>query len=158
MAKPAVKKKAKKKPVDGRPTKYLKAYCEQARKLCLMGYTNQQLADFFEVSRSTLQLWMKDKPGFSDALKAGKELADMNVTVGLYERACGYSHTETKVFCNQGEITTHDVKKIYPPDPISIKYWLNNRQPERWREKVETEGASNNMSETINALISKLPS
>tara|TARA_R110002012_G_scaffold198074_3_gene366797 strand:+ start:2052 stop:2510 length:459 start_codon:yes stop_codon:yes gene_type:complete len=133
MAKPKTKKPS------GRPEKYQETFNEQARKLCLMGYTNDQLADFFGVARSTLQLWVKGKAGFSDALKAGKELADMNVTVGLYERACGYSHIETKVFCNQGEITTHDVKKTYPPDPISIKYWLNNRQPEKWREKVDTE-------------------
>lgn len=133
MAKPKTKKPS------GRPEKYQKAFNEQARKLCLMGYTNDQLAEFFGVARSTLQLWVKDKVGFSDSLKAGKEIADMNVTVGLYERACGYSHIETKVFCNQGEITTHDIKKIYPPDPISIKYWLNNRQPEKWREKVDTE-------------------
>ena len=141
----------------GAPTKYQKAYNEQARKLCLMGYTNKELSDFFGVSKSTLQLWIKGKEGFSDSLKAGKQFADMNVTVGLYERACGYSHVETKVFCNQGEITTHDVKKIYPPDPISIKYWLNNRQPEKWREKVETEQSSSNMADVITSLIDKLP-
>ncbi len=148
---------AKPKDKGGAPTKYQEAYKEQARKLCLMGYTNQELSNFFEVSKSTLQLWIKNKAGFSDSLKAGKELADMNVTVGLYERACGYSHIETKVFCNQGEITTHDITKIYPPDPISIKYWLNNRQPEKWREKVEVEQSSSNMADVITALIDKLP-
>ncbi len=33
-----------------RPTKYQEAYAEQARKLCLLGYTDAELADFFEVS------------------------------------------------------------------------------------------------------------
>ena len=141
----------------GAPTKYQKAYNEQARKLCLMGYIDTELADFFNVSVSTLNLWKKTHIKFSESLKAGKEFADMEVTASLYERATGYSHTETKVFCNQGDITTHDIQKIYPPDPLSIKYWLNNRQPERWRERVEAEQTGSNIAEAISSLIEKLP-
>lgn len=131
---------AKKSP--GQPTKYREQYNEQARKLCLMGYTDKDLADFFEVAESTINNWKIEHPSFLESLKLGKEVADAEVTASLYQRATGYSHTETKVFNNQGEIVTHDVKRIYPPDPISIKYWLNNRQPERWREKVETDVVS----------------
>jgi hypothetical protein len=126
---------------SGRPSKYNVKYNEQARKLCLMGYTDKQLGKFFEVAESTINKWKIDHKGFSESLKAGKEIADAEVTASLFERAKGYSHIETKVFNNQGEILTYDVNKIYPPDPISIKYWLNNRQPERWREKVEEAGA-----------------
>jgi hypothetical protein len=122
---------------SGRPSKYNVKYNEQARKLCLMGYTDKQLGKFFEVAESTINKWKIDHKGFSESLKAGKEIADAEVTASLFERAKGYSHIETKVFNNQGEILTHDVNKIYPPDPMAIKYWLNNRQPTRWREKVE---------------------
>ncbi len=132
MAKPKIK---------GRPSKYNVKYNEQGRKLCLMGYTDKQLGKFFEVAESTINKWKIDHKGFSESLKAGKEIADSEVTASLFERAKGYSHIETKVFNNQGEILTYDVNKIYPPDPISIKYWLNNRQPERWREKVEEVGS-----------------
>jgi hypothetical protein len=128
--------KAKK---NGRPTLYDKKMDEQVRKLCLLGYIDREIADFFGIAESTLNNWKHDYPSFLESLKAGKEVADMEVTASLYQRAIGYSHIETKVFNNQGEILTHDVNKIYPPDPISIKYWLNNRQPGRWREKVETE-------------------
>lgn len=130
------------KPSSGAPEKYDPKYNEQARKLCLMGYTDKQLADFFEVCEKTLNNWKKKYPDFLQSLKAGKEFADMEVTASLYQRAVGYSHTETKVFNNQGEIVTHDVTKVYPPDPLSIKYWLNNRQPERWREKVESDSVT----------------
>ena len=151
MAKPLTKNKG------GAPTKYQKSYNEQSRKLCLMGYTDKQLADFFEVSESTINKWKLDHPSFSESLKSGKVIADANVTASLYDRATGYSHIETKVFCNQGEITTHAVSKIYPPDPLSIKYWLNNRQPERWREKVEVEQSGSNIADVITSLIDKLP-
>lgn len=143
---------------SGRPSKYDEKYNEQARKLCLMGYTDKQLADFFDVAESTINKWKIDHEGFSESLKAGKEIADAEVTSSLFERAKGYSHIETKVFNNQGEIIAYDVNKIYPPDPISIKYWLNNRQPLRWREKVEEENKEGeNLAETISKLIDKLP-
>ncbi len=136
----------------GRPTKYQAQYNEQARKLCLMGYTDKQLADFFEVNESTINEWKIKHKSFSESLKAGKEIADANVTASLYERATGYSHIETKVFCSNGDIVTADVPKLYPPDPLSMKYWLNNRQKDRWREKVETENTT-----TVNHNIMPVP-
>lgn len=36
----------------GRPSKYDKAFPDQARKLCLLGATDIEIADFFEVPRS----------------------------------------------------------------------------------------------------------
>lgn len=133
----------------GRPSSYRLEYNEQARKLCLMGYTDKELAGFFNVAVSTINKWKIDKDGFSDSLKAGKVIADAEVTASLYHRAVGYSHKETKVFAHAGDIITHDVEKIYPPDPISIKYWLNNRQKDRWREKVET-GDENETGDKLN--------
>ncbi len=52
-----------------RPTKYQEAYAEQARKLCLLGYTDAELADFFEVSESTINKWKLDYPKFSESIK-----------------------------------------------------------------------------------------
>lgn len=42
-----------------RPTKYKAEYAEQARKLCLLGATNEELAAFFEVGITTLERWIK---------------------------------------------------------------------------------------------------
>ena len=129
----------------GQPTKYDAKYNEQARKLCLMGYTDKQLADFFEISEATINNWKIAHPSFLESLKAGKEIADAEITASLFERAKGYECQDTKFATHEGQIT--DEKKYtkrYPPCPISIKYWLNNRQPERWREKVEDTDAESN--------------
>ena len=124
----------------GAPKKYNKKYNEQARKLCLMGYTDAELADFFEVSVRSINNWKKDYPDFMHALKLGKELADAEVTASLYQKAIGYSCKETKIATTEGKITDEkEYTKNYPPCPISIKYWLNNRQSTKWREKVEVE-------------------
>ena len=121
----------------GRPTKYLKKYVAQAYKLCLLGATDEQLADFFEVAESTIYEWKNKHKEFSEAIKEGKKIADCEVAHSLFQRAVGYNHMETKVFQYQGKIITKRVRKQYPPDTQAIKYWLNNRQKEHWREKVE---------------------
>lgn len=123
-----------------RPTKYQAAFAEQARKLCLLGATDAEMADFFEVTESTINKWKKDHAAFSESIKNGKVMADAEVASRLYERALGYSHPEEKVFNNQGEIVTHQTTKHYPPDTTAAAIWLNNRKPGRWRNKPEPDG------------------
>ena len=41
----------------GRPSKYRDEFPEQARKLCLLGATDEDMARFFEVATSTVKLW-----------------------------------------------------------------------------------------------------
>ena len=124
----------------GRPTKYKAEFAEQARKLCLLGATDAEMADFFGVSERTLNDWKKAHPAFLQSLKSGKVMADAEVATRLYERALGYSHPEEKVFNNQGEIVTHQTTKHYPPDTTAAAIWLNNRKPDRWRNKPEPDG------------------
>jgi len=121
----------------GRPTKYKEEYCKQAEKICLLGATDDFLADYFEVDVSTISNWKVDHPQFLESIKRGKQEADLKVAESLYNRAVGYSHPEQKVFNNQGEIVTHDTVKHYAPDPTALIFWLKNRQPKQWRDKQE---------------------
>jgi hypothetical protein len=122
-----------------RPTKYRAEFAEQARKLCLLGATDADLADFFEVPESTINNWKKAHKEFLESIKKGKILADAEVATRLYERALGYTHPEEKVFQNNGEIITHQTMKHYPPDTTAAAIWLNNRKPDRWRNKPEAD-------------------
>ena len=121
----------------GQPTSYKKEYNEQARKLCLLGATDKVLADFFNVCERTINNWKEEHPEFLQSLRAGKLIADANVSEALYNRACGYSHPEEKVFNFQGEIITKNTTKHYPPDTAAAFTWLKNRQGDIWREKSE---------------------
>ena len=146
---------AKKKTSIGRPTDYKPEYDEQARKLCLLGYTNQQLADFFNVDVSTLERWMK-KEHFRGAIKSGREFADSQVVDSLYNRARGYVGKEVKTATHEGVIT--DVKvvdKHIPPDPTSMIFWLKNRQPEMWREKRQ-ESPNESAKNLLTAMLEQL--
>ncbi len=130
---------AKKKNPGGRPTRYREIYADQAYKLTMLGYVDRELADFFQVEEKTINNWKKAHPKFLQSLNAGKDLADAEVVVSLYQRAKGYKHKETKVFNNNGEILTYDVEKHYPPETGAIALFLHNRQPKRYRNRQEIE-------------------
>jgi transcriptional regulator with XRE-family HTH domain len=122
----------------GRPTKYKDDYAEQAYKLCLLGSTDKDMADFFDVSESTLNLWKLEQKEFSESIKRGKSFADANVADRLYQRATGYEHQDTEFASYQGEITDEkQYIKHYPPDTAAAIFWLKNRQKDKWRDKLE---------------------
>lgn len=123
----------------GRPTKYRAAFAEQARKLCLLGATDKELAAFFEVSVQTLNTWKKEHPAFLESMTRGKMMADAEVADRLYQRALGYSHKAVKMFQAGGEILTEEYDEHYPPDTQAASLWLRNRQPRKWRDKQELE-------------------
>jgi len=107
--------------------------------LCEKGFTDDELAVFYKVCKKTINNWKKD-PEFLTLLKKGKDMADSKVERSLYERACGYSHPEDKIFNNNGKEMIVKTIKHYPPDPVSAIFWLKNRQPERWRDVQEIKG------------------
>lgn len=119
----------------GRPSKFKDEFIEQAAKLCKLGATDRELADFFEVSESTLYLWKLENESFSEALKRGKEIADKHVEQSLYRRALGYSHDAVKIFHDKDSgVTTVPYVEHYPPDTVAAIFWLKNRRPTEWRD------------------------
>lgn len=146
------------KPKRGRPSKFRPEFVEQARKLAMLGLTNEEMAKFFEVGQTTFDRWMAEKPDFRGAIKASKDLADAEVVASLYHRANGYSHPEDDIRVVGGEIVITPTIKHYPPDPTSMIFWLKNRQPEKWREKRDEPSApEDTVADKIAQLIERLP-
>ncbi|MCE6993071.1 helix-turn-helix domain-containing protein [Dyadobacter sp. CY323] len=141
------KKKAPPGPVTkrpvGRPSAYRDEYAEQARKLCLLGAIDREMADFFGVSEQTLNAWKKEFPEFLEAIRAGKLKADAEVATKLYERACGSEWTEQQAFklkAGKGEerVEIVTVRRAVPPDTNAIALFLHNRRPDLWRKNATT--------------------
>jgi hypothetical protein len=138
---------------EGRPTIYKKEYNNQARKLSLLGATDKDIADFFEISKSTLNEWKNKHPLFKEALNKGKIIADANVASSLYKRALGFKYDEVtfekidnKVnveISKAGDIKANDtykkkvVTKLVAPDTSAASLWLRNRQKDLWRDRHE---------------------
>ena len=133
-----------------RPSKYDPAFCDQTRKLCKLGATDIEVADFFGVSVATLNNWKAAHPAFLEALKEGKTEADARVVDSLYHRAVGYSFDSEKVFQFQGEVIRAPIREHVPPDTTACIFWLKNRQAADWRDKQEHEhrfGTTSEMSD-----------
>lgn len=120
-----------------RPTRYKADFVGQAVKLCRLGATDKELAEFFGVTEKTINNWKSAHPEFLQSLKDGKQLADAEVADKLFQRAIGFSHPDVHISNYQGEVTITPITKHYAPDPTSMIFWLKNRRPDLWRDKPE---------------------
>lgn len=129
---------AKKHP-GGRPSGYKPEFAKQTEKLCELGATDEEVADFFEVSVRTVYRWQAQHAEFCHALKAGKVAADERVERSLYHKAVGYTFDSEKVFQFQGVVVRAPVKEHVPPDTTAAIFWLKNRRPDLWRDRQQLE-------------------
>jgi len=144
---------------EGRPTKYSEAYNQQVYKLCLLGATDVEIADFFEVCEKTINNWKDEHPEFLQSIKKGKTAADMDVAFSLYETTKDREVTEVKAikckevsYNNEGKRVEKETVKlvpetrIIPADYRSQSLWLRNRQSAKWKDKQEVDHTTNGAS------------
>lgn len=139
MPAPKGNKNAAGNPGGGAPSAYRPEYADIARKACEAGFTDQELADLFEVNVRTITNWKHAHVEFLSALKVSKAVADERVERSLFARAAGYEHDEVDIRVVNGEIIQTPIRKYYPPDSTAMIFWLKNRKPTEWREKQEVE-------------------
>jgi hypothetical protein len=133
----------------GRPEKYTKEHDNIVYKICLLGATDKEIADFFEVEESTINNWKNKYPSFLESLKRGKEIADITIAESLYERAKGCSiekevaiklkkHKQIgdRIVADE-EVEIISLTEQMPPDTTALIFWLKNRKSTRWRDKTE---------------------
>jgi hypothetical protein len=121
---------------------YKPEFAAEAREMCRLGATDEELADHFEVCVRTIYRWRNSHEEFAEAVVAGKDHADDRVERALYSRAVGCSVQRTKVFKHAGDpdpvyaTYTHHL----PPDTNAALQWLRVRQPKTWGVQAEDEG------------------
>lgn len=125
--------------MTGRPTAYKAEYAKQAEKLCALGATDQDLAEFFDVSIRTIYRWKVTHKPFWQALSTAKAGYDDSVERALALRAVGYSHPDTDIRVIDGQIVKTEIIKHYPPDTKAALAWLYNRRPEKWHPQPTAE-------------------
>ena len=100
------------------------------------GLTDEQIAKNIGINRTTLYDWKKKEVNIADALKKGKEVIDFEVENALLKRALGYEYEEETY---ENGILTKKVKKQVPPDTTAQIFWLKNRKPNNWKDRIETD-------------------
>lgn len=149
---------------SGRPSKIEQRFVVEGERLARLGLTDAQMAAVWGVSEATIKNWKGAAPEFARALRVGKPEADAEVVASLFHRARGYSHDAVKIFMvDETRIDadgTTTVTKVpvkvpyvehYPPDTTACIFWLKNRQPALWRDRVDHDITSN--GQAIPALI-----
>lgn len=111
------------------------------------GLTDEQIAHNIGIVRTTLYDWKNKYEDINNALKRGKEVIDRQVENALLKRALGYEYEEiktTKDIDGQGRetIKIERTVKYSHGDTTAQIFWLKNRMPQSWRNKVEYEDAS----------------
>lgn len=132
----------------GRPTKYRPEYDAQAAKLCELGATNRDLAEFFDVSERTIEEWQVRIESFAIASRVGKIHADEKVKVSAYKLAKGYSYIEQQAIKvkdgpNRERVEIVEVEKHVPPNPMMQAKWLAVRGNKEFAEtqRIEHSGS-----------------
>ena len=100
------------------------------------GLTDEQIAKNIGIATSTFYEWKKKELEFSEALKKGKEVIDFEVENALLKRALGYEYEEETY---ENGILTKKVKKHVAPDTTAQIFWLKNRKPNNWKDRIETD-------------------
>lgn len=133
----------------GRPSAYKPEFAVQAEKLCKLGATDHELAEFFDVTDRTIFRWKNQFLDFCQAVNSGKELLDDRVERSLYHRAVGYSHDSVQINVSKdGDVYETPFVKHYPPDTSACMNWLANRRKDKWR-KTDGEGEGSGLKDLM---------
>ena len=135
---------SKKRSNAGRKSDFKTDYVELAYNYTLLGATDDDLADFFSVSKRTINTWKKKHPEFLHSIKKGKDQADALVASRLFKRAIGYDYKETMIERQGRKIKSKKVTdKHMAPDTTAQIFWLKNRQSDKWRDSHKLDGSLN---------------
>ena len=133
------------------------------------GLTEEQIAKNMGVSRSTLSDYKVKYPDILRAIKNSKEVADREVENALFNKATGYTvklkkpmkvrHVEYdeqtgKKIAEYERIEYIEEEVHVPADTTAQIFWLKNRKPNEWRDKVTVTDESS--LEKLDELISSI--
>lgn len=142
----------------GRPTLSEARLLQSFRTMIYLyseGKTTKDVCQIMGISRSTLMRLRTRYPNLWDSVSKTRQMVDGVVEQSLFRRAVGYSYTTKKeewAEDQEGNFLEdrigRKIKKItkethhIPPSVDAIKFWLRNRQPDKWHERIEFDYAN----------------
>lgn len=124
-------------------SKFKQEYIHQVEQVCMAGLIVPQLAKLFDVSIVTVHSWRKTYPEFKEAMDAGRDVYNQaTAETCLQKRLEGYFYNETtSVLEGEGKdakmTVVKIVKKHIPADSNSLRFFLRNRDKERWPDNQD---------------------
>lgn len=131
----------------GRPTNFNFDHIHVARAACVeFGATDEQLTALMKCTLGQLRRWIETIPDLKDAIQGGRDKFNTEkIEKTMLQRALGYDYEEhsikrTTITAGKGKAKVrlpaeeHTVtKKHAVPDMTAIMFFLQNRNPARWR-------------------------
>lgn len=134
-------------------SKYKKNFPARAGKYARDGLTDIEICKKLGVGKTAYHRYQKEHKNFRDSIERGKIPVNVRVEKALLKRALGYPVVErtTEYIKPKGKgrpvkVSMKKVEKGLAPDVTAQKFFLANRDPERWREKKELEVKIKEMS------------
>ena len=114
------------------------------------GLSLAQIAHNVGVADSTFRRWKEENEALSAAIKRGNAPVDLEVENAMLKSALGHKETVRKAVkvktekqkVGEGKIVEEHIEyvdeEIYiPPQVVAQIFWLKNRRPDKWKDKVE---------------------
>jgi hypothetical protein len=125
----------------------------QVEAWCRDGLIDEQIAHNLGISIDTFYKYKKEHTEFSESLKRGKEIVDIEVENALLKKTKGYNVQLVKTFktkhikydnngrkISEDEVLETGIDEVHvPADTTAQIFWLKNRKPVEWRDKHEQE-------------------
>ena len=114
------------------------------------GLSLAQIAHNVGVADSTFRKWRDEHEAISAAIKRGNAPVDLEVENAMLKSALGHKETVRKAIkvktekqkVGEGKIVEEHIEyvdeEVYiPPQVVAQIFWLKNRRPDKWKDKVE---------------------
>lgn len=153
----------------GRKSEYSPAYIKVVKGLIArFGYTDQQIADFLEVSRRTLCRWKMSHPDFWRAFDLGEDKKVQALEDSMFALATGHTVPDMKIFpprevvkgrgknkrVGLGPPIMVPFERYIPPDPQAARLLLMKLRPKEYSNRVIHGGDPN---EPVQFIMSNRP-
>lgn len=150
-------------------------YAEKAPeilKYISQGYSNKEAAEKAGISQETFYTWLETKSEFSESFKEAKKQGDKvrinSVEAALLDIARGFEYEEVKTeYESQLNPKTGKyeptikkqirTKKRVTPNSEAIKFFLSNKAPEEWKNRIEQNNTGNLNTDLRIKMVSENP-
>ena len=136
---------------------------EYLRRLAEEGRVDEEIATLCGLELSVFRSWKKKYPEFAEAISFGRSESDYSIIKALYKKATGFNVGLKKTYKlkriefdpdtgkkvrEYEELATGIDETYVPADLNAEKFWLKNRQSERWSEQSEKVSIEDSENET----------
>lgn len=115
------------------------------RGFLINGIPKKDFPKYLGISMTTWHNWKSTYPFINRILAENQATLNAKVAASLLDRALGFENPNAvKLFYDRvtGNVIQEQYTEYYPPDVNAIKYYLNNKMPEKWKERSTSEVAN----------------